>query len=51
MATQATDSNWHKQISNVDEGPYGIIKRVYWLKPFKTYTMSSLWRAIKMEEK
>ena len=24
---------------------------IRFLKPFKTYTMSSLWRAIKMEEK
>ncbi len=34
MATKASDSNWHKEISSLDTTQH---REVYWLKPFHTY--------------
>lgn len=33
MATKASDSKWHEQLTNIEE----VDRDVYWLKPFKTY--------------
>ncbi len=35
MATKASDSSWHKDLSKIDKKEDG--KQVYWLKPFHTY--------------
>ncbi len=34
MATKASDSSWHKELSNLEKRE---AKEVYWLKPFHTY--------------